>query len=606
MRFRSRGRRVWLSVAALLGAAFLVAGCASLPRYPERPNLAETRSTEALLAYLERWVPAYMEEKHVPGLAIALADEMGVIWARGFGWADRERRVPFTADTRSNVGSVSKLFTCAALMRLEEEGRVDLERPLTEYLPGFSIRTHGWPQAGITLRSLLTHHSGLPSDRLKEFLFGDDRPADYPDTFLKLPGLLAEEYAAEEPNAVFSYSNLGYSLLGSVIARVSGRGFPEQVQASILEPLAMKDSSFIMTEEERESMARGYRGRKAQKVPYLRDLPAGSLVSTARDMGKFVSAMIASAEGGSGLLRPSTVQRMWSRQNEGVPRDFDFEVGLTWWRVSLPELPGILLVGHGGDLDSFHALLAIDPEHRVGAFLMVNGVDGVGSFSLGAVAAQVFRGLIEVRGGASPSPGGAAPAIAPLPEDLARRAEGYYATPNGLTQVKAAGGRLRVFAFGHSLNGLYHADGAFSLEARLLGFKLPIPALEELSFTLETAAGEDYLNLRVLGMLLAPCQKVTPAAAPESWLQRTGRYRIENPDPQGWLSDVSLAFYRSSGFYVLKASVAGAAGEFPLHQFTDHEARLMGYGRNLGQTLRFVPGEGGEKLLLLGHVLSRR
>ena len=589
----------------LLSFVLALTACASVPRYPQPPILVEAGNYEALESYLEAWVPAFMAERHVPGLGIALADESGVVWAKGFGWADRKRRVPFTADTRSNVGSVSKLFTCAAIMKLVEEGRVDLDRPLAEYLPEFSIRTHGWPSSGITIRSMLTHHSGLPSDRLKEFFFGDARPADYPDTFLKLPAELSVEYAAEAPDAVFSYSNLAFSLLGNVVARAGGRSFADQVRAAILEPLGMEDSSFLMTEQDRQAMARGYQGRKVEKVPYLRDLPAGSLVSTANDMGRFVSAVIASADGRSGLLSSSTVREMWRKQNDGVPRDFDFGVGLTWWQVSLPELPGVPLVGHGGDLDAFHALLAIDPEHRVGIFIMVNGVDGVGSFSLAPIAAQAIRVIIEAKSGAAPAEAGTPARVVPIPSSLAARAPGFYATPQGLAQVKVEGGKLRVFAFGKWLDGLYHEDGSMSLEARLLFFKVPVPALEEIGFTLESAGGEDYLNMRTQGMLLAPCQKVTPVAAPESWLERSGRYRIENPDPEGWLSDVSLGVDKSSGFFVLQVRIAGSAGKFPLHQFTDTEARLMGYGRNLGQTIRFVPGEGGEKLILVGHVLSR-
>jgi CubicO group peptidase (beta-lactamase class C family) len=547
-----------------------------------------------------------MAENNVPGLGLALADGSGVLWTKGFGWADRAKRIPFTADTRSNVGSVSKLFTCAAILKLAEEGKLELDQPLGTYLPEFSIQTHGWPASGITIRSMLTHHSGLPSDRLKEFISGDQRPADYPDAFLRLPAELAGEYTAEEPGAVFSYSNLAFSLLGSVVARVSGRSFSDQLQESVLEPLGMKDSSFLMTEQERQTMARGYRGKRAEKVPYLRDLPAGSLVSTANDMGRFVSAVLASAAGRSELLQPSTVREMWSQQNHGVPRDFDFGVGLTWWLVSLPDLPGVPMIGHGGDLDSFHALLAIDPEHQIGVFLMVNGVEGVGSFTLADVAAQALRGLILARGGATPPPAREVTAVAPVPSELLLRAPGYYATPNGLARIKAEDGKLKVHTFGHWLDAVYHVDGSFGLEARLLGRKIPVPVLEEIGFTLESAGGEDYLNLRTHGLLLAPCQKVTPAPAPESWLRRAGRYRILNPDPHGWLSDVSLKLDESSGFYVLKAKVAGAAAVYPLHQFTNQEARLMGYGRNLGQTLRFVPGPAGEKLHLLGYELSRR
>jgi CubicO group peptidase (beta-lactamase class C family) len=595
----------------ILGVLFaaLIAGCATAPRYPERPDFSRAPATEegaALADYLSRWVPAFMEERHIPGLGIALADSGGLVWASGFGWADREKRVPFTADTRCNVGSVSKLFTNAALMKLVEEGRVDLDSPLADYLPEFSIKTHGWPASGITLRSMLTHHSGLPSDILKGFTTADARPEDYPDTFLKLPAALGEEYAAQPPGTVFSYSNIAYSLLGAVVARVSGRSFEEQVQAEVLGPLGMHASSFLMSEDDRTAAARGYPGGPAQKIPYIRDLPAGSLVSTAADMGLFMSGMIRAVDSGSGMLKRPTIMEMWRKQNDGVARDLEFGIGLTWWQVSLPGLPGVALVGHGGDLDGYHALLLIDPEHRVGAFIMVNGVDGIGSFTLGAVASQALGAMIQARGGRVPPPPSPAPAAAELPAGFASRVVGHYATPQGFSEVRLDRGKLKVFAFGHWLDATYHTDGTVTMEARVLFFKLPVPVLEEMSFTMESPDGEDYLAMRAQGLLLAPCQKIHPVTVPQNWLERGGAYRIENQDSYDWLTDVNLRLDRPSGFYLLEMSVAGAKQAFPLYEFTDSGARLMGYGRNLGQTIRFVPGEGGEKLLIFGHVLSRK
>ena len=315
--------------------------------------------------------------------------------------------------------------------------------------------------------------------------------------------------------------------------------------------------------------------------------------------------MISSAEDGTGLLQPSTVREMWRKQNEGVARDFDFSVGLTWWPMSLPGLEGTPVVGHGGDLDAYHALLLISPGHKVGVFVMANGVDGVGSFSLGDAAIRALQGMIEVQTGVAPAVATAAPAPAPIPADASRRLPGYYATPQGICQVKLENGRLKVFAFGNWMDGVYRSDGSIALEARILFIKLPIPILDEMSLTLESAEGVDYLNMRLHGLLFAPCQKVTPVSAPASWLARAGKYKIENPDPGGMLTALSLVQDRESGFYFVAATIDGSVARLPLHEFTDSEARLMGYGRNLGTTIRFVQTEGGEKLMFLGHVLSR-
>lgn len=289
-------------------AVLLVVGCTTASRYPERPRFVSAGSYDPVTDYLQKWIPVFMAEKKIPGLGIALADETGIAWAQGFGFADRERHVPFTAQTRSKIASVSKLFTCAAIMKLVEEGKINLDEPLTTYLPEFSIQTRGWPMSGITIRRMLTHHSGLPSDRLKGFIFGDTRPSDYPDSFLRLPSLLAEDHAATPPDTIFSYSNLAFSLLGNVVARVSGQTFENRMQETIFQPLGMRDSSFLMTDEDRLAIAPCYVAGKTEHVPYIRDIPAGGLVSTAADMGRFAKAFIVSADGKSDFLSDSSVR----------------------------------------------------------------------------------------------------------------------------------------------------------------------------------------------------------------------------------------------------------------------------------------------------------
>ena len=108
-----------------------------------------------------------MSKHDVTGLSIALVDDQQVIWARGFGFADKERNLPAAAETVYRVGSISKRFTATAAMQLAERGKLDIDRPLATYLPGFSIKSR-FPEAGsITPRTLMTHHAGLPSDRLK-------------------------------------------------------------------------------------------------------------------------------------------------------------------------------------------------------------------------------------------------------------------------------------------------------------------------------------------------------------------------------------------------------------------------------------------------------
>ena len=118
----------------------------------------------------------------------------------------------------------------------------------------------------------------------------------------------------------------------------------------VFDPLGMEDSSFNIDDIPSDRMAMGYVRGKPETVPYIRDMPAGSLNTTAVDMGKFMQSMLASYNYDEGLLSQNTVKEIFEPSNVGVPADLDFQIGLTWWIVDFQKLPGEFIVGHGGDL----------------------------------------------------------------------------------------------------------------------------------------------------------------------------------------------------------------------------------------------------------------
>jgi CubicO group peptidase (beta-lactamase class C family) len=140
-----------------------------------------------------------------------------VVWSAGFGYADAATRKPAIPQTLYPVGSISKLFTATAVMQLAEQGAVDLDAPLSRYLPQFSIRSRFAGSPPITVRSVLTHHSGLPGDLTQGMWSGG--------SFTTVAERLWEEHTAYPPHLVFNYSNLGYTLLGHMIEAVTGEDF---------------------------------------------------------------------------------------------------------------------------------------------------------------------------------------------------------------------------------------------------------------------------------------------------------------------------------------------------------------------------------------------
>jgi CubicO group peptidase (beta-lactamase class C family) len=215
-------------------AAILTLAVAPLP--------ADTGFQRAI-AYIEAAAREYMREEGPPGLALAIVDRDSLLVVRTFGLADRETRTPVRASTRFLAGSLSKVFTAIALLQLQEEGLVDVTRPVQDYLPWFRVHSPGGP---ITLHQLLTHTAGLPRDR-------NDLPSS-PYTALALRALRLRA----SPGSHFAYSNMGYQLLSLLIEEVEGRDFAESIRTRLLLPLGLHDTDPAVTQEGRLAAATGY------------------------------------------------------------------------------------------------------------------------------------------------------------------------------------------------------------------------------------------------------------------------------------------------------------------------------------------------------------
>jgi CubicO group peptidase (beta-lactamase class C family) len=564
-------------------------------------------ATGAAIARLSAYIPKEMKPRGIRGLSIAVADVSGTIWSSGFGWADGSGKRAFTATTISNIGSASKLITSTAVMLLVQEGKIDLDAPVSRYLPEFRPRDGGYDLSSATVRLLLTHHSGLQSDNWMGFSSGTHAPSGYPRPYADNALLVSETRLCAAPGSVFSYSNLGFSLLGLIVEKVSGKDFPSYIDQAILAPLGMDSSSFLIEERFRGRYARGKSGvKKDIAIPYIRDMPAGSFNSSAEDMGRFLTAVIASASGAEGgLLEGATQREMWTRQNAGAALDFDFSIGLAWWLMDFPTLPGELLVGHGGDLDPFHALLVVDPALFLGVFVMVDSAKGFGSLSLIGIAAEALRAFGQAKGGPSFAVPLPTPAPALLPASLASRLAGDYATSMGLIRIREKASALAVQAFGKWLEGYCRADGSIGLRAKVLGIELPIPILKEIYLTPESLDGETILALRVYGISLGIGRKVEAEAPRPAWRARVGTWvRAEN-ESMPFLERAALKVDRDAGLFLLSTTILGQTGDYPIKTVSDVEAILEGSGRNLGSAL-LVTREGGIEILNVFGVKFRK
>jgi CubicO group peptidase (beta-lactamase class C family)/D-alanyl-D-alanine dipeptidase len=361
----------------VIRAAVAVALCMA----PVAVQAEPAADLRAVAATVEDAVRAQIEDKAVPSIAVALVDrDGGVIWSGAWGSSDAAGTTPATPATLYRAGSVSKLFTDVAIMRLVEQGKVDLDAPVTRYLPDFRPAS---PFGGaITLRQLMTHRSGLVREPPRGHYF-DDAATGQADA---VASLNASSLVAA-PGSITKYSNAGIAVVGEVVARVTGKPFQAAIQEMVLRPLGMTASGFardaLKTPVAWSQMVSFDGGRWAAPTFDLGTPAAGSLYTHVGDLGRFAQAMLRK---GGPLLQPATVDEMW-REQFGQTGTRSFGLGFV-----LGTLDGVRTVGHGGAVYGHVADMRLMPDAGIGVIVFAtvdsgNVAQRIGSHALRALHA---------------------------------------------------------------------------------------------------------------------------------------------------------------------------------------------------------------------------
>jgi CubicO group peptidase (beta-lactamase class C family) len=298
-------------------------------------------------------------------VAVFIGDE--VVWSKGYGWADIENRVAATADTIGRTGSISKSFTAVAMVQLAERGILDLDDEVSTHFPEFENIAS--PQDGmepITFRMLASHTSGLIREpRMigaasgSIYQWEDKILESIPNTSLQTP-----------PTTEYSYSNIGFGILGLASSRAANVPFMDLVTDQIFKPLGMSSSTFIIdTPELWARMSVGYSRNRAGEVSAeaaTREhfgrgykVPNGGIYSTVGDMAKFAAAMM--GETSVQILSAESRDEMLTLQPPATGYGLGFNVR---------EGEGSKIVGHGGSVAGYNADLAFDLTSKIGVAML--------------------------------------------------------------------------------------------------------------------------------------------------------------------------------------------------------------------------------------------
>lgn len=574
----------------------LVTGCAQAPMKPAHvPRGDYTAVTD----YIRALALKEMSDHKVVGMSMALVDDQQVIWSEGFGYADKGQKIPASPETLYRVGSVTKLFTASAVMQLTEQGQLNIDRPLQSYLPEFTINTRFPGADPITLRNILTHHSGLPRDYLKGMWGGSLRP------FQSVVQSLHDEYTAYPPNLLFSYSNVGFTLLGSVIEAVSGVPYAEYLNHALLQPMGMTQSAIA---HDTPVGTKAYRkGREAEEPP-LSDEPAGGLNASVTDLSRFLSMVFAQGEShGRQVLKPDTLAAMLRPQNTDHALDLNYHVGLGWALSTVGthtiEHAGIV-AQHGGATILHRAQLVALPEHKLGVVVLANS-DSAGQV-VGKLAAETLKLALEVKTGIQqPPPPTVSASDTPLPPEAVQVYAGTYTTLAGLVTIVADGHRLTAKAMGKTLRLFPRIDGQLGAKYLLFGLiPIRLAELETVGLSRRSVAGREVLIGTIGTQELLLGERIGPMVLTPPWQRRRGEYELINRE-QDYDMVGSITADVENGIGFVEVRMKGEADfvqRRAIKPVSDTEAIILGTLDGMGDTLRVVTApDGAEVLECLGY-----
>jgi CubicO group peptidase (beta-lactamase class C family) len=423
----SFSRRSFLSKGAF--ATVAAAGAPNLWSGTAHAEIPMPRSGSPLAQKLDAYIAAYMPAMNAPGLTLGLADTSGTIRTAAYGYSNLDLQSPVTVAHLFQIGSITKSFVALVLLQLREEGKLDLHKPVLDYLPWLPITQDFGP---ITTHHLLTHASGLPDS---QSIFSSDPNARLAQAF--------------KPGEHFHYCNAGFNALGLLVEKLDGRPWRDCVQERIFSPLEMTESTGILTTASRERMVVSYHpfwddqvyprhGKLAPAPNLVMDDTAGCIASTPADMARYLRMLL---NGGKTPLSRIVSEESFKLFSTPYIKAEEFSPTASYgYGIAVDTLEGHKILRHTGGMVSFASSIHVDLDGGVAAFASINAMQGYRPTAVTEYSVRLLRAQHESK--SLPE----APTLAdPQSIDNAADYAGTFSTANGGSMVfEAQGKRLML------------------------------------------------------------------------------------------------------------------------------------------------------------------
>ena len=567
-----------------------------------------------VIAEIEHMISMEMEINSIQGLSIGIVDDQSIVWTQGFGMASES--VKATAKTVYQVGSISKLFTAGMIMQLFDKGLVKLDTPVENYIPGLNIISRFNPEEKVTIRHLLMHHSGLPNYDLPD-MFTFKKEVDFQSWLTRYMG----SNLMYPPGYCFSYSNLGYNLLGSVITEVSQAAFKDLADKELFSPLDMKNSSFNVKNIKGKLLATGFAMEEARDPYIINTIPAAGAYSNVTDLCRFIKMINANGiSNEKQILSPTAIKMMIEPQNKGLPFAYDFKIGLGWFiDCNLSIIIGgydsqnVHYIGHDGNTILHNGSIKIAPDDRIGVVVLTNTTTGIRSYE--KIAMKALERSVHTKRGIKLKPD-KEQEIKPLKifdRQKYRNFLGLYQTKHfGVIPVIMQEGKLITRLFGLDMDLVCHTDNSFSIQidGEVFGlFKnryLDFDKVDDQTLLIINMPNNKRF---AFGKKINNLNRITP-----EWIKRVGKYTIVNNDDDIVFYDDFYLDYRDGyltftfGTHTLGGHQSSSfTWEYIINPLDDQQAVILELGSdNMGEVITVENSDGTEYLIYSGWKLQKR
>ena len=353
---------------------FLMIAALPVPTgYSQQKPVTQTPELGRAIEQVDALAAGEIAKDNIGSITIGVVSGGKLVWTKSYGYADTEKKLPATKDTVYRIGSITKQFTALMLLQLVEQGKVRLSDPVEKYLPEVNKLQNRFAGAPpITLIQLATHTSGLDREPDDEQMLYIKGPVS--EWEKKLIASIPLTRFIKEPGTRYSYSNIGYAILGLALSRAAGEPYVEYIQKRILKPLGMSQTAFSLDERMKENRAKGFlieNGKVDAEEPERQEregngwrVPNGRLYSTVGDLARFVAFEL--GEEHPGVLSKKFLEANFERVNSAWS-DFTYGYGIGF---QVRRRGNLVAIGHDGVLAGYQCSAWIDPKTRLGVITL--------------------------------------------------------------------------------------------------------------------------------------------------------------------------------------------------------------------------------------------